>query len=145
MEAMKAKKTTELLRDLKKSRKFADYLKKNGAELRNHEFTETINRLFQSQGQSKAMIARAAGTSEAYLYQIFSGARVPSRNRLLCICIGMRVPVEDTQLLLRQCGYAPLYVRDKRDAAILYGLMHGSELSAVSDLLFENGEEPLLE
>ena len=83
MEAMKAKKTTELLRDLKKSRKFADYLKKNDAELRNHEFTETINRLFQSQGQSKAMIARAAGTSEAYMYQIFSGARVPSRNRLL--------------------------------------------------------------
>lgn len=146
MELSKTRKnTTDLLRDLKQSEKFSDFVKKNGKSLKHGEFTETLNRYFRSQGRSKAEIARAAGISEAYLYQICSGTRVPSRNRLLCICLGMRLEEEKAQTLLKQCGYAPLYARDKRDAVILHGLMHGMELNRVNDTLFEVGEAPLLE
>ena len=81
MELSKTRKnTTDLLRDLKQSEKFSDFVKKNGKSLKHGEFTETLNRYFRSQGRSKAEIARAAGISEAYLYQICSGTRVPSRN-----------------------------------------------------------------
>ncbi|MCR5088390.1 MAG: XRE family transcriptional regulator [Oscillospiraceae bacterium] len=111
--------------------------------MKHPEFTETFNRMYQAQGRSKAEIARLSGTSEAYLYQIFSGARVPSRDRLLCICIGMCAEADDTQTLLSQCGYAPLYVRDQRDAIILHGLMHATPLGKVNDMLFEYGEKLL--
>ena len=145
MEPRKTRKhTTELLRDLKRTATFSDFVKRNSSSLKHSEFTETLNRLYLAQGRSKAEIARAAGISEAYLYQICSGARVPSRNRLLCVCIGMKAEIEDTQMLLKQCGYAPLYPREKRDAVILHGLMHGMELNSVNDTLFEEGEEPLL-
>lgn len=145
MEPRKTRKnTTELLRDLKRTATFSDFVKRNSSSLKHSEFTETLNRLYRAQGRSKAEIARAAGISEAYLYQICSGARVPSRNRLLCVCIGMKAEIEDTQMLLKQCGYAPLYPREKRDAVILHGLMHGMELNSVNDTLFEEGEEPLL-
>ena len=145
MEPRKTRKNpTELLRDLKRTAAFSDFVKRNSSSLKHSEFTETLNRLYRAQGRSKAELARAAGISEAYLYQICSGARVPSRNRLLCICIGMKAEIEDTQMLLKQCGYAPLYPREKRDAVILHGLMHGKELNSVNDTLFEEGEEPLL-
>ena len=64
---------------------------------------------------------------------------------LLCICIGMKAEIEDAQTLLKQCGYAPLYPREKRDAVILYGLIRGKELNSVNDMLFEEGEESLLD
>ena len=146
MEARKTRKnTTELLRDLKRTARFNDFAERNESSLQHRAFTETLNRLYREQGRSKAEIARAAGISEAYLYQICSGARVPSRNRLLCIGIGMKLEPEAVQELLKQCGYASLYAREKRDAIILHGLMHGTELSRVNDTLFENGEESLLE
>ena len=131
MEPRKTRKnTTELLRDLKRTATFSDFVKRNSSSLKHSEFTETLNRLNQAQGRSKAEIARAAGISEAYLYQI---------------CIGMKAEIEDAQTLLKQCGYAPLYPREKRDAVILYGLIRGKELNSVNDMLFEEGEESLLE
>ncbi|MCR5089009.1 MAG: helix-turn-helix transcriptional regulator [Oscillospiraceae bacterium] len=138
------KNTTELLRDLKKSSRFSDFAKKRCVNMQHPEFTETFNRMYKAQGRSKAEIARISGTSEAYLYQIFSGARIPSRDRLLCICLGMSAELDDTQLLLKQCGYAPLYVRDQRDAIIMHGLMHATPLGKVNDMLFEYGEKLLL-
>ncbi len=145
MDAVKTKNTTELLRDLKKSAHFSDFVRKNEKSLRHDDFTRSFTRLFEQQGRSKAEIARAAGTSEAYLYQIISGHRTPSRNRLLCICIGIHTPVDEAQALLKQCGHAPLSAREKRDAAILYGLIHGLTLNEVNDSLFECGELSLME
>ena len=145
MEAVKKRNTTELLRDLKKSARFSDFVRKNENHLRHDDFTRTFTRLLEQQGRSKADIARAAGTSEAYLYQIISGHRTPSRNRLLCICLGIHTSVDETQALLKQCGHAPLYAREKRDAAILYGIIHGLSLNEVNDSLFESCELSLME
>ena len=51
MELSKTRKnTTDLLRDLKQSEKFSDFVKKNGKSLKHGEFTETLNRYFRLQG-----------------------------------------------------------------------------------------------
>ncbi len=146
METQKnGKNTSQLLQELKKCAHFSDFVNNHGGDLQYSEFSETLNRIYNTQGRTKAEIARAAGTSEAYLYQIFSGVRIPSRNRLLCICIGMQIEIEDAQILLKQCGYAPLYARERRDAVIIHGLIHGTELSKINDTLFEYEEQPLLD
>ncbi len=126
-----------------KSLRFGDFAKKRRSNMQHPDFVEMFSRMYKAQGRSKAEIARASGTSEAYLYQIFSGARIPSRDRLLCICIGMCAEVDDTQTLLKQCDYAPLYVRNQRDAIILHALMHETSLGKVNDMLFEYGEKML--
>ena len=61
--------------------------------------------------------------SEVYLHQVFSGRRNPSRSRLLCLCFGLNASLEETQELLKQCGFAQLYPKDRRDAIILYGII----------------------
>ena len=81
--------------------------------------------------------------SEVYLYQVLSGRRNPSRDRLLCICFGLGTTEEETQRLLKRAGFAPLYPRLKRDAIILHGIAHGTPLAEVNDKLFEKNEGTL--
>ena len=81
--------------------------------------------------------------SEVYLHQVFSGRRNPSRDRLLCLCIGMEVSLEETQQLLKQAAYAPLYPKQRREAIIAYGISHGMTLQQVNDKLFAEGEKTL--
>ena len=51
--------------------------------------------------------------------------------------------VKETQELLKQCGLAQLYPKDKRDAIIIYGLVNGASLFDVNDKLFSEEEELL--
>ena len=130
--------------ELKKTMHIDEFFHKNEESFRNETFIKALTRLYEEQGRSKAEIARASGSSDIYLYQIFAGKRIPSRDRLTCICLGMHLNEENTQYLLRLCGYAPLYARDKRDAVILHGLLHNLSLAEINNTLIDNRLEPLL-
>ena len=145
MDATAAAKTTgDLLQELKDTAHIRDYMKTNEPDLITTDFAGELKRLFDGQGRKKAEIAREAGISDIYLYQIFSGKRVPTRDRLICICMGMLLSMEDTQRLLRLCGHAQLYARDRRDAVVLHGLLHRESLQEVNAQLFSNGLKRLL-
>ena len=103
-----------------------------------------LQALFDQQDMSKSALAKASGISEVYLHQVFSGRRTPSRDRLLCLCIGLGASTEETQSLLQQAHHAPLYARDKRDAVLLFGLSHSLTLPEINDALFTAGAETLL-
>lgn len=138
------KKDTSDLRDELLSQPHLDeYLKENGDQFVSWGLTEQLLRLFDEKGVTKAAVARNGGMSEAYLYQVLSGRRNPSRDRLLCICFGLETSLEETQQLLKRAGFAPLYPRLKRDAIILHGIIHGTSLAAVNDSLFEENEGTL--
>mgnify|MGYP000763485078 CR=1 FL=1 len=102
-----------------------------------------LTRLYETKDLTKAELARRSGISEVYLHQVFSGRRNPSRSRLLCLCFGLGVTLEESQELLKQCGYARLYPKNRRDAIILYGIANGMDLFAVNDKLFVENEETL--
>ena len=61
----------------------------------------------------------------------------------MCLCFGLSASLEETQELLRLCGLAELYPKVRRDAIIIYGLLHGMDLFAVNDRLFSEDEETL--
>ena len=97
----------------------------------------------QLSSKVKAALAKQSGMSEIYLHQIFAGRRNPSRSRMLCLCFGLSASLKETQELLRLCGLAELYPKVRRDAIIIYGLLHGMDLFAVNDRLFSEDEETL--
>ena len=137
-------KTTGDLRDELLSQPHLDeYLKENRNQFVNWGLAEQMMRLFDEKNVSKAAVARNGGMSEVYLYQVLSGRRNPSRDRLLCICFGLGTTEEETQRLLKRAGFAPLYPRLKRDAIILHGIAHGTPLAEVNDKLFEKNEGTL--
>lgn len=140
---MKKKATDDLQQELTASTDLRYFLAENQEQFVHKEFSERLLELFNRSGMSKSVLARKAGTSEVYLYQLFSGERTPSRDRALCLCFGLQTSLEETQNLLRNCGLAQLYPKKRRDAIVIYGLAHHMDLDQVNDCLFEEGEATL--
>lgn len=119
------------------------FLAENRDHFQKSTVPELLLQMIEKKGISKAVLAKQAGMSEVYLHQVFAGRRNPSRSRVLCICFGLSATLDETQELLKQCSLAQLYPREKRDAIVIYGLMHGLSLFEVNDKLFEEDEETL--
>lgn len=134
------KDTNNLRQELMEAPSLDQFLSENQDSFNRDSICELLNRLFQKRRISKATLAKRSGTSEVYLHQVFSGRRSPSRSRLLCLCFGLNASLEETQELLKQCGFAQLYPKDRRDAIILYGILNGMDLFAVNDKLFAENE-----
>ena len=137
------KDTDNLRQELMGSADLDQFLSENKGNFNSGSVCDLLNRLFQQRALSKAALAQQSGMSEVYLHQIFAGRRTPSRSRLLCLCFGLSATLEETQELLKQCGLAQLYPKNRRDAVILYGIANGMDLFAVNDKLFAENEETL--
>ncbi len=137
------KDTDNLRQELMGSADLDQFLSENKGNFNSGSVCDLLNRLFQQRALSKAALAKQSGMSEVYLHQIFAGRRTPSRSRLLCLCFGLSATLEETQELLKQCGLAQLYPKNRRDAVILYGIANGMDLFAVNDKLFAENEETL--
>ena len=119
------------------------YLKENRPYFFGGQITELLTNLYQKRHISKAALALRSGMSEVYLHQVFAGRRKPSRDRLICLCIGLEASLDETQRLLKQASYAQLYPKNKRDAIILHGLLHQTALDMINDKLFTENEKTL--
>lgn len=137
------KNTDDLRQELMESADLDQFLTDNQEDFDGGRIGEMLNALFQKHRISKAALARLSGMSEVYLHQVFAGRRNPSRSRLLCLCFGLGATVEETQLLLKHCGHAQLYPKNRRDAIVLYGLANNMDLFDVNDKLFRENEETL--
>ena len=135
--------TDDLQQELMSAADLNQFIEDNEDKFSRENIADALSRLFQQKDVSKATLAKNAGMSEVYLHQVFAGHRNPSRNRLLCLCLGMSATLDETQTLLKQCGYAQLYSRKKRDAVVIYGLLHGMSLFEVNDKLFVENEDTL--
>lgn len=100
--------------------------------------------MLESKGLTKAEVVKESNLNEIYAYQILSGVRRPSRDKLLSICFAMKATLAETQSLLKQSGFAPLYVRCHRDSIIIFALTHGHSLMQLNMGLYDHGE-PVIE
>ncbi len=140
---MPQKSTDDLYQELMDTPNLDAYIKNNQAQFSNQNVAELLTKLYENYPLTKAELARQSEMSEVYLHQVFSGRRKPSRDRLLCLCIGMRLSLEQTQHLLKHAGYARLYPKSHRDAIICFGLLHGFSLYDINDKLFVENEKTL--
>ena len=140
---MERKSTGQLNQELMQASSLVEYVSENRDAFSEQAVSQLLSELYEKKSISKAALARRAGMSEVYLHQVFSGRRSPSRDRLLCLCLGLEATLEETQELLRQAGFVQLYPRHKRDAVISYGLVHGISLGEINDRLFVENEKTL--
>ena len=140
---MKKKNTDDLQSELTAAPNLSSFLSTNREQFVDEDFAGMIHALFKRSGLSKAALAKKAGISEVYLYQIFSGERTPSRDRAICLCFGLSATLEETQDILKRNGLAQLYVKNRRDAIIVYGLTHDMGLTEINDRLFAEEEATL--
>ena len=140
---MRQKSTNDLNQELMAQPNLDKYITENETHFTDVDISAFLLELYERCRLSKAELARQAGMSEVYLHQVFSGRRKPSRDRLLCLCIGMGAGLENVQQLLKRVGYAPLYPKLKRDAIIGHGILHRTPLTEINDKLFSENEKTL--
>lgn len=129
---MQKRPTDELMGDLLKSNNIDEYMKDNAEYMIDGTLAKYLDELLEEKGLTKAEVIRASQLNEIYAYQIFAGSRMPSRDKLICLCFGMKLIVEETQQLLKAAGFAPLYPKNKRDSIIIYALNNGHEVMKVN-------------
>lgn len=140
---MLKKPTDELLGQLKDNADINSYIKENEKYFVNDSISDHLNSIITNNNLVKAKVLKRAEINENYGYQIFMGARKPSRNTLIQICIGMELSFEDTQSVLKFAGFAPLYAKSKRDSIIISGILGNSTVFDINNQLYDLGEETL--
>lgn len=91
-----------------------------------------------------SVVSLDAGQSTGYVGNIINNvSKNPSRDVLICICFAIGTTFDEVQYLLKYAGHAPLYVRNKRDVIIWFGIMKKESLDVVNDNLEARGFKPL--
>ena len=136
----KEKTTEELEKQLSGLGRLSDYLSENADLLKKRTIAEQLSRRLVEKGLTRADVISAAGLNDIYAHQIFAGKRRPSRDKVLCLAFGMALTADETQTLLKDCGYAVLYAKDRRDSIILYALYNRQNLMKLNEALYDEGE-----
>ena len=118
---MKGKTTGELLEELMEPGSFSSYLSRNREQMLHPNVGRELDKLCRGQKLSKAAVARRSGVSEVYLHQVLAGKRSPSRDRLLCLCIGLSAGVEAVSYT-----HLDVYKRQSLDTGQKTALRRGS-------------------
>ncbi len=136
-------KTSIQLEDcLKGCHSFEEFEKKVSDEFLNEDTRvgDYLSDLLDQYDKSAAGVSGAALLNPSYVGLIINGKKNnPSRDALISICLAMGTTFEEVQRLLKYAGYAPLYVRRKRDVIIWFGFMKGHNVQTVNIDLYNKG------
>lgn len=135
--------TDELLKNIQSKREIDSYLQDYAEDMIEFDLPAYLTEILQKKNLKKAEVVASSGIDRTYCYQIFSGRKSPSRSKLLQLCIGMKLSVEETQTLLKRTGFTQLYPRSKRDSIILFALENGMNVTGTDLLLDKHGLAPL--
>lgn len=136
---MNSKSTDELSNEIKAATDIEDYLIRNKGNMLTLSLPEYLNMLLLQKGMKKADVVRSSTLGRTYIYKIFSGEKVPSRDKLLAIAFGLGLSDEETQKMLKLSGNRELYARDERDALILFALQRKKSIWEINELLDKHG------
>ena len=120
-------------------KKFSDEFLNEDARLGNY-----LDSLLYRHNKTQTAASELAGIDRSYVGNIVRGInKTPQRDILIKICLGIGCSFEECQYLLKYAGYAPLYVRRKRDVIIWFGFIKGKGIDDIDKDLKKRGLEPL--
>ncbi len=133
--------TEELLEELLSSPDPAKFINNNNISTRS--LSEYLQQLLKEKGLERVKVIHEAGLNETFGYQIFTGARNASRNKILQIAFAMKLSLKETDRLLQAGGVNELYCKNRRDAIIIFALQEGYSLQKADEELYRFGEETI--
>ena len=133
---MKKKTTTELLKILANEKNIKNYIKDNTEELETKSLHEELERLLEKYKLTKAEVIKTSNLQSSYGYQIFNGTKEkPSRDKLLALCVAMKINFDEIQKVLTLANCGILYQRHIRDSVIINAVNKGIGLQKLNRLL----------
>ena len=137
------KPTDELMDALNQSSSIEEYINNEQDYMIDSTISDYLNQLLNEKSLKKSAVIKNSELNEIYGYQIFSGKRIPSRDRLISIAFGMGLSLDEAQALLKYAGFATLYPKQKRDSLLIWGISHQFSIYQINDLLYTENENTL--
>ncbi len=139
------KSTGELLSILQHKPSVEAYFDENDDEMFFGTLAEMLNFYRTNKGLSKAEVVRGSNIKREYCYELLRGdvAKKPSRDKVIMLCFGLQLSVDECQQVLKKSGYAPLYARDTRDSILIFSVAHHISVVKTNIKLAEYNLEPL--
>lgn len=134
---MKDISTHLLIKELKESSNVASYIARYESDLNAMDFTAYINHLLSDKALKKSQVIKDSALHRTYGYQVFSGIKNPSRDKVLMLAFGFKLNFDETQRLLSYAKFSPLYPKDKRDATITFCLMNHKTMDDTNHMLYD--------
>lgn len=139
------KKTTEeLLTDLKECDDIANYIKENRNDMQQHYFLDYFEDMLKKYQKTMGDLEKEVELGRSTLYAIKKGERNGTQDAILKIGFAIGLELDEMQRFLKLSHNHELYVRNKRDSVIIYGIHHHMNIYEVDEMLIEYKEKPLL-
>lgn len=111
-----------------------------GVDFVDTTLSEYLQDLITLKNLKKAEVISRSGLDRVYAYQMLSGTKKPTRDKLLALAVGMNLIFDEVQQLLKVNGYAQLYPKNKRDSIIIFAIYKGQGILELNDSLLLMGE-----
>lgn len=129
--------TKEMTKQLASATEYREFYQSNKNNFIDITLSEYLLQLMTEKKLTTAQVVKSTGMGD-YLYKIISGKKKnPSRDILIRLAFGMNLCMEEIATIMRITHFHELDPRDKRDAAILFGLNNGYDLQRVNEMLYE--------
>lgn len=132
--------THDLLEALMRTKSIEAFTREYVDAFANVSFKDYLDGLLAAKNVTRSAVIKASGLNIPYAFQIFSGLKSPSRDKLLALAVGLRSSFDECQKLLKLAGVNELYARNRRDAIIIYGLENGLGITELNEYLFRLDE-----
>lgn len=136
---MNEKSTDELRHEITMATDMEDYLTRNQEHLLKDSLSEHLHMLLAQKDLRRADVIRGSLLGRAYVYRIFAGDKIPSRDKLIALSFGLKLSEKETQKMLKLSGNRELYARDERDALILFALQRNMSIMDANGMLLDHG------
>lgn len=137
MTFLKEKSTDEMWNEIKSADDYESFAANNSGTFTSADISACLNNLLAEKNIPLKEAVKRSGLDRAYAYHIFSGKKIPSRDKLIAIAFGINLSLDETQTLLKRTRNRPLYPKDERDSVIIYALLNGQRLDIINEKLYE--------
>lgn len=110
---------------------------------KNISFQEYLLEKMQEKQISPARLWEISIIQRNYGYQILNGTKAPGRDKVIALCLALKLPLEETQRALILANTGALYPRRRRDSILIFSLQKELPVIDANTLLYELHEPPL--
>jgi DNA-binding phage protein len=139
---MQDKKTVELLgilSEIKTDEELESFFEENPITASSISLHDYLNEIITIKNLSKSHIISNSGLNRIYAYQILQGSKQPTRDKVIALCMGIKMDLNQIQRALTIAGLGILYPKNKRDAIIMFAVNKGIGIMDTNELLYGMG------
>lgn len=145
---MNSDKTVELmsiLNDIEDESFLDEFLKTTSDNFSNLGLPKFFKDICSKKNISKSSLIKNAEIDRTYGYQILSGTKKPSRDKILKLCISANLNLEESNKALKLGNVGELYPKNPRDSVIIFGLNKNLDILKIDELLYNRNFDTLLD